>query len=92
MQKWETHGYNDKVCNVWTEPPKSEEMNNAAVNLERWLFYYDRYNNHELSSRLDQELVEKAQEKMLEIQETSDLSWIEVRSFSPSAFLLRNYN
>jgi len=77
MKNWDVHGYNDKVCNVWAEPPRSETMNDAAVSLERWLFYYDRYNNHEVSSRLDEELVEKAEEKMLEIQENSSLSWIE---------------
>lgn len=84
MKKWEVHGYNDKVCNVWTDPPKSEQMNAASLNLEKWLFYYDRFNNHELSSRLDQELVAKAQEKMVEIQESSNLSWIEVCFYFPA--------
>lgn len=55
-----------------------EVATNAKQNLEKWLFYFDRFNNHELSARLDQELVERTEEKMLEVQETSQLSWIEV--------------
>lgn len=78
MKNWDVHGYNDKVCNAWQEPEVDEVATNAKQNLEKWLFYFDRFNNHELSARLDQELVERTEEKMLEVQETSQLSWIEV--------------
>ncbi|KAH9914447.1 uncharacterized protein B0H18DRAFT_1087780 [Fomitopsis serialis] len=79
MQKWEVHGYNNEVCNTWKEPEKDETMTAAGQNLEKWLFYFDRFNNHELSSRLDQELVERAEEKVVEVQKSSNLSWIEAR-------------
>ncbi|TFY60247.1 hypothetical protein EVJ58_g5278 [Rhodofomes roseus] len=79
MQKWEVHGYNNEVCNTWKEPEKDESMTAAGQNLEKWLFYFDRFNNHELSSRLDQELVERAEEKVVEVQKSSNLSWIEAR-------------
>lgn len=79
MKKWDVHGYNDTVCNAFVEPPRTSDMNEAKLNLDRWLFYYDRFNNHEISAWLDQELVEKTQEKMTEIQQNSGLSWIEVR-------------
>ena len=78
MKNWDVHAYNDKVCNAWQEPEVDEVATNAKQNLEKWLFYFDRFNNHELSARLDQELVERTEEKMLEVQETSQLSWIEV--------------
>lgn len=55
-------------------------MTAATKNLEKWLFYFDRFNNHELSAKLDQALCEATEEKMVEVQEASDLSWIEVGS------------
>ncbi|TDL20140.1 hypothetical protein BD410DRAFT_791225 [Rickenella mellea] len=79
MKNWDVHGYNNSVCNAFVEPEKDANMTEAAVKLERWLFYFDRFNNHELSSRLDQELCERTQEKMVEIQEASDLSWIQTK-------------
>ena len=80
-QDWSVHGYNNSVCNAFVEPPKSEQMNEASVNLERWLFYYDHFSNHELSAALDQELVDAMEDKILAIQESSNLSWIEVSAF-----------
>ena len=56
-------------------------MTAATKNLEKWLFYFDRFNNHEVSAKLDQGLCEATEERMVEVQEASDLSWIEV---SPS--------
>ena len=66
-------------------------MTAATKNLEKWLFYFDRFNNHELSAKLDQELCEATEEKMVEVQEASDLSWIEVstKRCGPLTTLLR---
>ena len=55
-------------------------MTAATKNLEKWLFYFDRFNNHEISAKLDQALCEATEERMVEVQEASDLSWIEVGS------------
>jgi hypothetical protein len=65
------------------EPERDETMTMATKNLEKWLFYFDRFNNHELSAKLDQALCEATEEKMVEVQEASDLSWIEVGSNPP---------
>lgn len=62
-------------------------MNEAQVDLDRWRFYYDRFLNHELSTRLDEELVLKAEEKMSAVQELSG-SWIEV---SPGFDILKSF-
>ena len=78
-KNWDVHGYNDSVCNAFVEPPKSDQMNEASANLERWLFYYDHYTNHEQSATLDQNLVDEVDGKIALIQESSGLSWIEVR-------------
>ena len=61
-------------------------MTAATKNLEKWLFYFDRFNNHELSAKLDQALCEGTEEKMVEVQEASDLSWIEVGANAPRLF------
>ncbi|OCH90674.1 hypothetical protein OBBRIDRAFT_776647 [Obba rivulosa] len=79
MRNWDVHGYNNAVCNVWKEPDPDEDMTTAKANLERWLFYFDRFNNHELSTRLDKELCERAAEKMDEILKTQQMSWIEAK-------------
>ena len=60
------------------EPERDELMTAATKNLEKWLFYFDRFNNHEVSAKLDQALCEATEEKMIEVQKASDLSWIEV--------------
>jgi len=58
-------------------------MTVATKNLEKWLFYFDRFNNHEISAKLDQALCEATEEKMVEVQKASDLSWIEVGPRAP---------
>jgi ariadne-1 len=78
MKNWDVHGYNDKVCSTWTEPEDTTDMTDAKRNLEKWLFYFDRFNNHELSSKLDQELFERARDRILEVQNNTGMSWIEV--------------
>lgn len=82
MQNWDVHGYTNEVCNAWKEPEPDETKTEAKANLDKWLFYFDRFNNHEISSRLDEELCTRTEEKMVEWQETSKMSWIEVRLWS----------
>jgi len=76
-QNWDVHGYADNMCSIWKEPERDESMTAATKNLEKWLFYFDRFNNHEVSAKLDQALCEATEERMVEVQEASDLSWIE---------------
>ncbi|KAJ3476707.1 hypothetical protein NLI96_g10972 [Meripilus lineatus] len=79
LRNWETHGYNDATCNAWKPLDPDADMTEAQRNLEKWLFYFDRYNNHELSAKLDQDLCERTEEKVVEVQETGKLSWIEAK-------------
>jgi ariadne-1 len=81
-QDWSIHGYSDALCSIWKEPEPDDTMTEATRTLEKWLFYYDRFNNHEMSARLDQELCEATEDKMVEIQRNSDLSWIEVSPYT----------
>ncbi|TFK46349.1 hypothetical protein OE88DRAFT_1667664 [Heliocybe sulcata] len=79
MRKWEAHGYNDSVCSTWKEPDPDDNATDAKRSLEKWLFYFDRFNNHELSSKLDQSLAERATERVVEVQEAGNMSWIEAK-------------
>ena len=78
------HGYNSSVCNAWQEPEPDAASSEARQTLDKWLFYFDRFNNHELSAKLDRELCDRSEGKRLAVQETSALSWIEA-AFVPDA-------
>jgi ariadne-1 len=81
QKNWSVHGYNS-TCNAFQEKIITESLDaqaQAQANLEKWLFYYDRFTNHELSAKLDRDLYDQTEEKMIEVQNTSGLSWIEAR-------------
>ena len=71
------------LTSLQKEPERDESMTAATKNLDKWLFYFDRFNNHEISAKLDQALCEATEERMVEVQEASDLSWIEVGPGAP---------
>ncbi|KAI9354921.1 hypothetical protein BD770DRAFT_428689 [Pilaira anomala] len=82
MGPWSEHGTSWYTCNRYDE--KSSELardsqTQSRASLERYLHYYNRYANHEQSAKLDQDLYQKTEKKMEEMQQTSDLSWIEVQ-------------
>ncbi|KAL5533496.1 hypothetical protein ACEPAF_5272 [Sanghuangporus sanghuang] len=77
LRDWSAHGYNQNVCHSYKEPEPTAEMDKAKAYLERWMFYYDRFNNHEVSAKLDQEVAERLEAKMEKLQKKSILSWIE---------------
>ncbi|KAI9322880.1 hypothetical protein BX666DRAFT_1899160 [Dichotomocladium elegans] len=82
MGPWSEHGTSWYNCNRYDERSSSEARENqtqSRASLERYLHYYNRYANHEQSARLDQDLYAKTEKKMEEMQQTSDLSWIEVQ-------------
>jgi ariadne-1 len=79
MKDWDVHGYNDSVCSTWKEPDLTDDMTAAKRHLERWLFYFDRFNNHELSAKLDVELLERAAERITQVQDETGMSWIEAQ-------------
>ncbi|KZT34184.1 hypothetical protein SISSUDRAFT_992175, partial [Sistotremastrum suecicum HHB10207 ss-3] len=76
---WSSHGYNNSTCNAFKESDKADHELEAGSKLERWLHYFDRYNNHELSARLDEQLYERTEEKIVEVQKASGLSWIQAQ-------------
>ncbi|KAI8886271.1 hypothetical protein K501DRAFT_322001 [Backusella circina FSU 941] len=82
MGPWSEHGSAWYSCNRYSEThgwDNTDERSQSRAMLERYLHYYNRYSNHEQSAKLDQELYQKTEKKMEDMQQNSDLSWIEVQ-------------
>lgn len=56
-----------------------DQQAKSRRSLERYLHYYNRYANHEQSAKLDKDLYNKTEKKMISLQTSSGLSWIEVQ-------------
>jgi ariadne-1 len=79
---WSEHGTSWYSCNRYDEASSKSARDSQARSrqqLERYLHYYNRYANHDQSAHLDKELHSRTEKKMEEMQQTSDLSWIEVQ-------------
>lgn len=82
MGLWSEHGTSWYNCNRFEEGSGSEArdaMAKSRVSLERYLHYYNRYANHEQSAKLDREIANKTEKKMVSLQSASGMSWIEVQ-------------
>lgn len=85
---WSEHGNSWYHCNRYDEKAGSDARDSQAksrLSLERYLFYFNRFANHEQSARLDRELYRRIEKKMDEMQATSDLTWIEVQFLKKAA-------
>ena len=63
-------------CNSFNEENEKKTQGSRA-SLERYLFYYNRYVNHQNSLNLEKDLYNKVKEKMDELQ-LLNMTWIEV--------------
>lgn len=82
MGLWSEHGTSWYNCNRFEEKSGIDSRDNQAksrASLERYLHYYNRYANHEQSAKLDKDLYLKTEKKMVSLQLSSGLSWIEVQ-------------
>ena len=82
MGLWSEHGTSWYSCNRFEEKSGAQARDAQAksrVSLERYLHYYNRYANHDQSARLDRDLYHKTERKMVMLQTTSGMSWIEVQ-------------
>lgn len=85
---WSEHGNSWYHCNRYDEKAGSDARDSqtkSRLSLERYLFYFNRFANHEQSARLDRELYWRIEKKMDEMQATSDLTWIEVQFLKKAA-------
>ncbi|GAN06593.1 RING-5 like protein [Mucor ambiguus] len=83
---WKTHNGQAYNCNRYTEDTAG--LSKKRASLERYLHYWTRYANHQNSSKLDQALYHKTESSMLQVQNTSDLTWIEVQFFKRAVDLI----
>ncbi|KAL8768453.1 MAG: hypothetical protein Q9209_005359 [Squamulea sp. 1 TL-2023] len=82
MGLWSEHGTSWYNCNRFEEKSGLDGRDQQAKSrqsLERYLHYYNRYANHEQSAKLDKDLYLKTEKKMINLQTSSGLSWIEVQ-------------
>ncbi|BFZ56927.1 hypothetical protein PYCC9005_003977 [Savitreella phatthalungensis] len=82
MGPWAEHGQSWYNCNRFEEKDSSaarDAQQKSRASLERYLHYFNRFDNHERSAKLDRELFARTERKMAELQNTSDMSWIEVQ-------------
>lgn len=84
LGEWKIHN-NNYSCNKYVN---NEEASESRQNLEKYIFYYSRFINHERNIRLESELLEKTEAKMEEIQVSTSLSWIEVQFYKKAVSAL----
>ncbi|KAL2914277.1 hypothetical protein HK105_206223 [Polyrhizophydium stewartii] len=88
---WSEHGTSWYSCNRFEEKSGIDARDSQARSraaLERYLHYFNRYDNHDKSAKLDKDLYEKTEKKMEEMQQSSELSWIEVQFLSKAVEVL----
>ncbi|KAL3426267.1 IBR domain-containing protein [Phlyctema vagabunda] len=92
MGLWSEHGTSWYNCNRFEEKSGSEARDAQAksrVSLERYLHYYNRYANHEQSAKLDKDIYNKTEKKMIQLQSASGMSWIEVQYLNSASQALQ---
>ncbi|PHH59150.1 hypothetical protein CDD81_3681 [Ophiocordyceps australis] len=92
MGLWSEHGTSWYSCNRYEEKSGAEARDAQArsrTSLERYLHYYNRYANHEQSAKLDKDIAQKTEKKMVQLQTTSGMSWIEVQYLNSASQALQ---
>ncbi|KAK9459968.1 uncharacterized protein V1516DRAFT_472680 [Lipomyces oligophaga] len=89
---WPEHGVAWYNCSRYEDKASVEARDNQAKSralLERYLHYYNRYANHEHSAKLDKDLFIRTEKKMMQLQSTSGMSWIEVQYLAQASKVLQ---
>ena len=76
MSPWNGHS-----CNRFKEEDSADAMaaaNSVRISLERYLFYFNRFANHDHSSKLEDKLWAMVGAKQKELQK-KNFSWIDVQ-------------
>ncbi|KAI1438084.1 RING-5 [Xylaria sp. CBS 124048] len=92
MGLWSEHGTSWYNCSRFEEKSGMDARDAQAksrVSLERYLHYYNRYANHEQSARLDKDIYQKTEKKMMLLQTASGMSWIEVQYLNTASQALQ---
>lgn len=87
---WEPHGSSWYNCNRYDEDVSKmarADQQKHREDLERYLFYCNRYMNHNQSMKLENKLYATVKEKMEEMQQ-HNMSWIEVQFLQKAVDIL----
>jgi ariadne-1 len=79
---WVKHGSDYYNCNRYKEKDVDKERENAKTQaraaLEKYMHYFTRFATHEQSQKLESKLLQLADQKMKELTQKSQTSWLEV--------------
>ncbi|KAJ2740660.1 hypothetical protein GGI20_005689 [Coemansia sp. BCRC 34301] len=81
MGPWSEHGQAYYTCNRYNEDESEnarKSISESRVQLERYMHYFSRYNNHEQSAKFAQNLLEATDKNMEHLQREMALAWIDV--------------
>ncbi|KAJ6236378.1 e3 ubiquitin-protein ligase ari5-related [Anaeramoeba flamelloides] len=83
---WAKHGTSYYKCNHY-DPNKhdNKKAKDSKMALERYLHYFQRYQNHEKSLSFEKQLTEKTKKKMTSMQESKDVNFIDVSFMEDAA-------
>lgn len=96
MGSWTEHGQQTGgfyKCNRFDAaelPTSVTEAQRAKAELDRYLHYYQRYHGHDQGLKFAEQLREASERRMLEQQETSKSSWIDVQFLKEAAEQVRD--
>lgn len=87
LGSWSEHGNEYYKCNRFDESKAasdaklSSSKGAARQALERYLFYYTRYANHEQSLKMESSLLNQNELKMEALQKKTELTWIDLEFY-----------
>ncbi|KAM0787626.1 hypothetical protein ACM66B_003692 [Microbotryomycetes sp. NB124-2] len=80
MGPWTEHGTAWYNCSRYEEKGTAQDaQSKSRASLERYLHYYNRYSNHQLSMQNETALQARADQQISALLEVSSLSWIEAQ-------------
>ncbi|UMM20703.1 hypothetical protein L5515_015881 [Caenorhabditis briggsae] len=82
LKNWDVHGYSP--CNSFEVKSAKDARDQSRFDLNRYLFYYNRFLGHQRSLKLEEKLKATVQVKMEQLQKRSTMTWIDVQ-FLPDA-------
>ncbi|CAL8074279.1 unnamed protein product [Calicophoron daubneyi] len=93
LEPWSLHQAQYYNCSRYDErsnPAKDQARELARESLKRYVFYYDRWANHERSLRLEEEHRDRVQARIQEKVMSKDGTWIDWQYLLTAADTLRN--
>ncbi|KAJ3206632.1 hypothetical protein HDU82_004401 [Entophlyctis luteolus] len=76
------------ACGTFDEEKDKAARDQSRLAIQRYLHYYARFRNHAESAKLDRNLSESIETKMEELQQNSEMSWIQVQFMKNAKMVL----